>query len=208
MKAKVMLMIIGICLAISMIVPRIGWAHCDTLDGPVIATAKTALEKGDVTPVLKWVKKENEGEIRDAFKKTMGVRTKGPEAKDLADMYFFETLVRVHRAGEGAPYTGLKPAGTDLGPAIAGADKALETGSADEVVKLIANDVSAGIRDRFAIAYEKKKHADESVEAGREFVEAYVTYVHYVEGLHQAARGPKHAHHGKAEKAPKHHHEE
>ena len=77
------------------------FAHCDTLDGPVVKTAKTALEKGEVTPILKWVKKENETEIRDLFKKTLTVRSKGKEAQELADMYFLETLVRLHRAGEG-----------------------------------------------------------------------------------------------------------
>jgi hypothetical protein len=84
-------------------------AHCDTLDGPVVQTARTALEKGDITPLLKWVRVEDEKEIKDAFEKTLAVRRKGAEAKELADMYFFETLVRIHRAGEGAPYTGLKP---------------------------------------------------------------------------------------------------
>jgi hypothetical protein len=82
--------------------------HCDTLDGPVIKDAKKALKTGDVAPVLKWVKKEHETQIRDQFKKTMTVRAKGTEAREIADMYFFETLVRLHRAGEGAPYTGLK----------------------------------------------------------------------------------------------------
>lgn len=174
--------------------PYAAIAHCDTLDGPVVMQAKAALEKGDVTPVLKWVKKDNEAEIRDAFKKTLAVRTKGPEAKELADMYFFETLVRLHRAGEGAPYTGLKPAGTDLGLAVAGADKALETGKADDLVKLVTGDVAAGIRERFNTAMGKKKHADESVDAGREFVDAYVTFVHYVERLHLDAVVPT-AHH-------------
>jgi hypothetical protein len=104
-------------------------AHCDGLDGPVVTAAKRALQKGDVTPVLRWVKKEDEGAIRAAFEKTRIVRTKGLEAKQLADAYFFETLVRLHRAAEGAPYTGLKPAGRDLGPAIPAADKALRDGS-------------------------------------------------------------------------------
>ncbi|MHC4687312.1 MAG: DUF6448 family protein [Planctomycetota bacterium] len=89
------------------------FAHCDTMDGPVVKAAKIALEKGDVTPILKWV-------------------SKGPEAKELADMYFFETLVRLHRAGEGAPYTGLKPAGADLDPAVVQADKALDRGSVED----------------------------------------------------------------------------
>jgi hypothetical protein len=173
------------------------FAHCDTLDGPVIQAAKLALEKGDITPVLKWVKKPQEAELREVFKKTLDVRTKGPEAKELADMYFFETLVRMHRAGEGAPYTGLKPAGAGE-PTVAAADKALETGSADELANEIANAVREGIQKRFAEVSERKKHADASVEAGREFVEAYVQYVHYVEGIHKmAAKGAGHHGHAK-----------
>jgi len=174
-------------------------AHCDALDGPVIKEAQLALEKGDVTPLLKWVTKEYENEIRDAFAQTLAVRTKGKDARELADRFFFETLVRVHRAGEGAPYTGLKPAGT-IAPAVAAADKALLDGSVDEFSAKIGNAVRDGIRKRFADVAEKKKHANDNVEAGREFVEAYVQYVHFVEGIHNiVARGPEHAHSGKDE---------
>lgn len=161
--------------------------HCDTLNGPVVTTAKLALAKSDVTPVLKWVKKEHEAEIRAAFRQAVAVRTKGPEARELADRYFFETLVRVHRMGEGAPYTGLKPDETGVPPAIAAADQALERGSAEQLVQALTEDAAAGIRKRFQAAVEKKKHAEESVAAGREFVEAYVTFIHYVEALHSAA---------------------
>ena len=174
-------------------------AHCDAFDGPVIKEAQLALEKGDVTPLLKWVTKEYENEIRDAFAQTLAVRTKGKDARELADRFFFETLVRVHRAGEGAPYTGLKPAGT-IAPAVAAADKALLDGSVDEFSAKIGNAVRDGIRKRFADVAEKKKHANDNVEAGREFVEAYVQYVHFVEGIHNiVARGPEHAHSGKDE---------
>jgi hypothetical protein len=159
------------------------FAHCDTLDGPVVKTARAALEKGDVMPILKWIKKENETEIKDLFQKTLTVRSKGKEAQELADMYFFETLVRLHRAGEGAPYTGLKPAGV-VEPAVVEADKALESGSVEKLVKLVTEAASKGIRERFNKAKEAKKHADHSVEAGREFVEAYVQFTHYVERLH------------------------
>ena len=93
------------------ILPGIVSAHCDTLEGPVVSTAKAALENGDVTPVLKWVKEDDEKEIRELFAKTLSARKQGKEARELADRYFFETLVRVHRAGEKAPFTGLKPAG-------------------------------------------------------------------------------------------------
>jgi len=102
------------------------YAHCDTLDGPVVETAKKALASGDVTPLLKWVSADDEKMIRTAFQKTLEVRKLGPQARNLADMYFFETLVRIHRAGEGAPYTGLKP-GTAVDPAVALADKGSES---------------------------------------------------------------------------------
>jgi hypothetical protein len=159
------------------------FAHCDTLDGPVVQTAKIALDKGDVTPLLKWVKADDESEIRTAFQNTLAVRTKGPEAMELADMYFFETLVRIHRAGEGAHYTGLKP-GEAVDPAVALADKALGTGSVDKLVDVLTKAMTSGIRERFKHASDTQKHADDSVAAGRGFVEAYVNFTHYVEALH------------------------
>jgi hypothetical protein len=176
---------VGLLLAAS----RIAGAHCDTMDGPVVAAARTALQQGDLTPVLKWVRKQDEAEVRAAFKQALVVRSQSSDAKALADRYFFETVVRVHRAGEGAPYTGLKPAGADLDPAVVAADKALEGGSADALVKLLTDTVAAGIRHRFTEALEKKKRADETVEAGRQFVAAYVEFVHYVERLHLDAKG-------------------
>jgi len=202
-KKLVVLMVLSMLTLGVWLVPRIAGAHCDTLDGPVVMTAKAALEKGDVTPVLKWVKKEDEKAIRELFKKTLVVRAKGPEAKDLADMYFFETLVRIHRAGEGAPYTGLKREPAE--PIIAAADKALESGSVDVLVKHVTDAVAKGIRERYALTAERKKHADESVEKGREFVEAYVEFTHYVERLHMDASSAG-AHHGEMkEESPEEH---
>lgn len=173
-------------------------AHCDTMDGPVVVDAQVALAKADVSGVLKWIKAEHEEEIRTAFKKTLAVRDKGPDARELADMYFFETLVRIHRAGEGAPYTGLKPAGTDPGPAVTAADRALETGNIDELAKRIGEHAEAGVRERFARAIKTKQHANNNTEAGREFVEAYVVFVHYVKGLHSTIVGHG-GHHTEAE---------
>jgi hypothetical protein len=141
-----------------------------------------------------------EPEIKAAFARTLAVRVKGPEARELADQFFFETLVRVHRAGEGAPFTGLKPAGTDPGPAVAAADKALRSGDVEPVVRLVTSEAARGIRQRFAAAREKQAHAGHNVEAGRAFVAAYVEYVHYVEGLHQAAQSAA-AHHVEAREA-------
>jgi hypothetical protein len=171
------------------------WAHCDSLEGPVVQDARLALKKGDPTPVLKWVDKEHEGEIREAFKRTMSVREKGDDVKGLADRYFFETLVRVHRAGEGEAFTGLKPA-SNVDPGIAAADKALQSGSAKELAKVMSAAVAEGIQKRFVVAVERKKHASDSVEAGREYVEAYVDYIHFVESLNRlASHGASHLHH-------------
>jgi uncharacterized protein DUF6448 len=176
-------------LAVLVMWPAVATAHCDTMDGPVVMDAKAALEKGDVTPVLKWVGKDAEPEIRAAFSKAMVVRSKGAEARDLADRFFFETLVRVHRAGEGARFTGLKPGGTDPGAAVTAADKALESGSSDALVKLVTDRVSTEVRERYARAAEAKKHANDSVEAGREFVRAYVEFIHHAERLYSDAAG-------------------
>jgi hypothetical protein len=165
-------------------------AHCDTVDGPVVNLARHALAKGDVKIVLPWVSAEKEGEIRKAFDLTMAVRGKGEKEKELADMYFFEMLVRVHREEEGAPYTGLKPPGLDLGPAIPAADKALESGNPGPLLKLINEKIHDGIHKYYMAAKEKKAHAGESVEAGRAYVQAYVPYLHFVERLYLDASTP------------------
>jgi hypothetical protein len=175
-------------------------AHCDTTGGPVIHEAKAALEKGDVTPILKWVKQENEAEIKTAFAKAVVVRAKGPEAKALADQYFLETLVRLHRAGEGAPYSGIKDQPVE--PIVAMADKALAEGSVEDMTKEINGHIAAAIKQKFNRAVEAQKDKDKSVEAGREFVEAYVTYMHYIEGIHTAIMSTGgHQHAGAAEGA-------
>ena len=185
--------IAAIVLALGLLAPVSARAHCDTLDGPVVLTARKALETGKVNPVLAWVRPQDEKEIRAAFARTLAVRKAGAEARDLADTWFFETLVRVHRAGEGAPYTGLKPAGQDLGPAVPAADEAIETGSPEAVEKLLVAAVRSGLHERFHEVQARKPPADD-VAAGRAWVEAYVPYVHYVEGVYEAAQGKAGAH--------------
>lgn len=186
---------------------RTALAHCDTLDGPVVKDARVALDSKDVTPVLKWIAPDKEGEIRGVFQSTLAVRALGPEARELADRFFFETLVRIHREGEGAPYTGLKPAGVEIEPAIAASDKALETGSVDTLVKMVAGEAERGIRERFAHAAEARKHMGESIERGRDYVAAYVQFMHYAERLHNdAASDVSHSEHEAAPMPAAHHH--
>ena len=192
-----------LAVGISVLLTKSALAHCDTTSGPVILEAKSALEKGDMTPILKWIKKGNEAEIKAAFAKAVAVRAKGPEAKELADQYFLETLVRLHRAGEGAPYTGIKD--DPVEPIIAMADKALADGSVDAMIKKISSHMAQAIREKFEKALEASKNKDKSVEAGREFVEAYVTYMHYVEGIHTAIMSTGGHHHegaGEIDAAP------
>lgn len=179
-----------------------GIGHCDTLDGPLVALARKAVEEKNVNLVLPWVRTQDEPEVRHAFDHAQAVRDLGPKARALADQHFFETLVRIHRASEGAPFTGLKPAGLDLGPAVPAADRALKSGSVDAVVKLLVDAVSAGVRARFRAATEKQAFDPNDVTAGRKYVEAYVPYVHYVEQLWDAANAPVHGHHAGHEPQP------
>jgi hypothetical protein len=195
MKSSTLNIVTAAILALA--APSLGLAHCDTLDGPVVSEARVALESGDVTPLLKWVRAGDEPDIRAAFERTRTVRSLGPEARELADTYFFETLVRIHRAGEGAPFAGLKPA-EDVDPAVAMADKALEAGSVEKLSTALANHMAAGVQERFERAAAAREHAADSVEKGWAFVAAYVEYTHYVEALHQAVVGAA-SHHEHAE---------
>ncbi len=182
-----LLILVYSLLALVALIPVHVRAHCDTLDGPVVATARAALEKGNITPVLKWVKGNDEKEIKEVFQKAFVARKASPEAREIADGYFFETLVRIHRAGEGAPYTGLQAGPAE--PIILEADESLDTGSIEAITKHVTASVTDGIKKRFNTTLERKKHADESVAAGREFVEAYVDFTHYVERLYNNAVG-------------------
>ena len=164
-------------------------AHCDWINGPVVASARTALAKGDVTPVLRWVAATDEAEIRRAFQRTLAARAGSAEARDVADQWFFETLVRIHRATEGEPFTGLKGAEYHPAEGIEMADRAIDTDALGDVEKSLTDALRAELRKRFAAVMEAKKHADESVEAGREFVHAYAGFVHYVDGVHRSATG-------------------
>jgi hypothetical protein len=180
-------------------------AHCDGLDGPVVKAARQALDAGDVNRVLVWVKPGDEPAIREAFAKAREVRGLNAPAKDLADRYFFETVVRVHRAGEGEPYTGLKPAGRDLGPAVPAGDKAVETGTVKPVITLLTETVHHGVEGKYNRMIALKDYKPGDVAAGQRYVQAYVEYIHAVEKIHGAAAGDAHAHAAEAQ-APAHAH--
>lgn len=83
--------------------------------------------------------------------------------------------MRVHRAGEGAPYTGLKPAGT-VEPSVAAADRAIASGKLQELAKLVADRTEKGLHRRFAEVMAKKKYDPADIEAGRAYSSAYVEF--------------------------------
>jgi hypothetical protein len=176
-----------VCAVIALLCSGVALGHCDSLDGPVVTAGRKALETGNVKLVLVWVQEKDEPEIADAFGKTLAVRKLSAEARELADMYFFETLVRVHRAGEGAPYTGLKAIGGDPGPAIVAAERALASGSVEPVMRVVSQAVREGMQKRFHEAVDAAKYAPDDVEAGRRFVRAYVEFIHYAERVYDAA---------------------
>jgi hypothetical protein len=183
---------------VGLFLPGQAIAHCDGLDGPVVKAAQKALQTGNVNLVLIWVQTKDERDIRKAFQKTLAVRELNPQAKELADMYFFETLVRIHRAGEGAPYTGLQPPGRDLGRAIPAADRAFADGKVEPVVKLLTAAVQKGIREKFNHLIAKQEFGQDDVSAGREYVTGYVEFVHYVERIYEAAKNPAEGHYSES----------
>ncbi|HKY38647.1 MAG TPA: DUF6448 family protein [Polyangiaceae bacterium] len=145
--------------------------------------------------MLHWVSGEDEASVRSAFQQTLDVRALGPEARTLADRHFFETLVRIHRAGEGAPYTGLSDAEPE--PLIRATDRALEAGSTAELEHQLVEAVRAGLAERFSKAKATRDFRPGDVAAGRNFVAAYVSLTHWVEAVDRAASTTG-EHHGAA----------
>ena len=158
-------------------------AHCDSYDGPVIKDAEMALETNNVNLILKWVTKEQEKEITTLFQKIYELRNGDKEVYEIVEKHFFETLVRLHRETEGAPYTGLKPAGTTK-QIIQMTDKALKENNVDDFLLKLNNHIDKVVREKYKKVSELNKVKDDSVEKGRKFVAAYVDYTHTVEAIH------------------------
>ena len=169
---------------------NVSFAHCDTMDGPLIKDAKIALGKGNVNYVLKWVQPEDETEIKEAFSLVMKVRKSGADAQLLADKYFFETVVRLHRSGEGVPFTGVKPSGTPIDEKVLAADKSIEKGNLSPLKDLVPKEMLPELQERFNKAMSLKNFDVNNVSAGREYIEAYVQFFKYAEG-----EEAEHAHH-------------
>jgi hypothetical protein len=161
------------------------------MDGPVVLAAKRALEAEDVDLVLPYVKADGEDEVRSAFTKVVKAR-QDPDARDVAEMYLFETVVRIHRQGEGAPYTGLKPAGLDVGPVIPAAERAIETGSSDELLTLLAETLGDEVKTRLHHVLALQQQAGGTVAEARAYVEAMLGFEVWAHGISQAMTAAPH----------------
>jgi Family of unknown function (DUF6448) len=189
-------MLVSATLAGVLAFPGTARAHCDTLDGPVVKAAQRALATGNVTPALIWVEPAAEAEVRDVFTRTMAVRQLNAAARELADRYFHETVVRLHRAGEGEPFSGVEPAGYDVGPAIPAADRALESASLSALAGMLSAEIDVTLQKHFSeVLAARAAMTEGDVRSGRAYVKAYVEFMHYVERLHDAATSEVHGLH-------------
>ena len=169
--------------------------HCDSMDGPVVKAAIRALESGDVRAILAFVPEEGEAEVTETFEKVRKARAQSQEAKDVADRHFFETVVRIHRAGEGAPFTGLKPAGLGHGPVVPVAEKAIEEGSPEDLVQLLTDAVEKQVRARFErVMRLKEEVSGQGIQEMRTYVEAMLGLEVYSHRLYECAHAEPHDH--------------
>lgn len=187
---------------LALVVPHPARAHCDTMEGPTVADGRRALESGNVNHALKWIGEPHEAELTKAFELARRVRDLGDDARELADQYFLETLVRLHRAGEGAPYDGIKPAGTPIEDAVVAADRCVATGSMEPLEGMFSEAELQELRERFDRVLATKDFDVDDVAAGRRFIAAYVDFFHFAEG---DEHGHEHAAHDRAGHHEHHH---
>lgn len=184
--------------------------HCDTMDGPVVKAAQKALAKEDVKLILPYVSKAGEHEVKEIFKRTINVinSKSSKESIEVAKLWFFENVVRIHRMGEGATYTGLKPAGLSEGPIIPIAERAIVKGSPKDLIKTMEKIVGKEVQKRFDKMMRLKKQRGKNVDHDREYVEAMLglqvwshkLYLAVISDPHEKSGGCSHTkevhHHG------------
>ena len=158
-------------------------AHCDSYDGPTIKDAVKALETNNVNLVLKWITPEQEQVIIPLFNKTYSLKTGDKEVYEIVEKHFFETLVRLHRETEGAPFTGLKPAGTTK-KIVQLSDQAFESKNVDDFLVKLNTHIGKVIKEKYEKVVALGKVKNDSPAKGREYVEAYVDYTHTIEAIH------------------------
>ena len=186
-----------LALAVRVAFSKSAFAHCDTMDGPAVKDGMKALETQNINFALKWIMPEYESELGEIFTLSLKVRGLSPESKTLADRYFLENLVRLHRVGEGASFDGLKPPGAPMDEKVLAADRCIELGNLTPLSGLVSHDEMHELEKRFGKVMELKDFDVDDVEAGREYIEAYVRFFKFAEGEeeHEHGKGHEHRHH-------------
>ena len=187
-------------LAFVLTIPQNTFAHCNSVEGPVVLAAKRSLQTGKLNHVLIWVSEKDEAEIQTMFNKVNKVRNLNEEVRKLADMYFFETVVRIHRMGEGVGYTGLKNESFKPEEGIEAADIAIENNSVENILAHLDEAEHEKVIHYFKELQSKRNFDLNNIKAGREYVVSYVHFIHYIEGLfsgqneHENHSVEKHSH--------------
>jgi nucleoid-associated protein YgaU len=195
-----------VAVGIMAVSPLTASAHCDTMDGPTVADGMKSLESGNVNYAMKWVQPDYTQELTDAFNLSLKVKDLSPEGKEIAEKYFYDTLVRIHRAGEGAPFDGVKPHGTPIDEKVLAADKSIEAGNLSPLDGMIEEEKAAELEERFEKVMALKDFDVNNVKEGREYIEAYVKFFKFAEGEEEhagGAHGEAALHEGNAHEAEK-----
>ena len=172
-------------------------AHCDTAEGPAVKDGRKALATSNINYALKWIPVDGEAELRDVFDKALKVRELGTDAAELADRLFLETMVRIHRMGEGGGFTGIQPTGTQIDPVVTAADEAIASGTDTALLPMVQEERRAELDKRFHSAVALKGFDVNDVAAGRRYLAAYVSFFMYAEGEDHEHEG--HESHGHTE---------
>ena len=176
------------------LMPKKASAHCDTMDGPAVKDGRKALETENINYAYKQIFEEYEEELKENFESSLKVRTLGADAQEVADRWFLENFVRIHRAGEGASYDGLKPSGSNVDPVVVAADESIELGNMSPLKGLVTEEEYHALEEKFNKAIALKDFDIDDVKASRAYVEAYVTFFKMAEG-EEHGHGHDHGHH-------------
>lgn len=204
MTLALIIIAFAVTLAVVLLRPLRASAHCDTMAGPTAQDGLRALETGNLALALKWVGPAGEDELREVFEKARAARDLGPAAREVADRWFVENLVRIHRAGEGAPFTGVQPYGVPVDERVAAADAAIAAGGLAPLHGLVPAERWAELERRFAAVLERKDYEPTDVDAGRGYIEAYVSFFKYAEGEDHEHGHQEHGDHARAHTGHQH----
>ena len=191
-------LILGLVAAgIFLLAPVTADAHCDTMDGPAVKDAIRAMDTGNVNYALKWVQPKYEAEVSRAFRMSMKVKDINADTKNLAEQYFFEILLRNHRADEGVAFDGVKPHGWPVDERVKAADQSIALGNLEPLKGLVESDKWPELQRRFQKVMSLKDFDVNRVEEGREYIEAYVQFFKFAEGEDEHHESHEHVeHHG------------